>query len=161
MFYSLCFEPNSYHIIFLCFRKTHRSETKMSKDKRNTVVNHNYSLRKYSENGYKTFNEFYPYYLGEHCNLTNRRLHLIGTSFAVLLASIAILSGYYVLILGALVQGYFFAWLGHYCFEKNRPATFKHPFYSVSKIIFFLFLIQMNKLSYCVEIVYGRFSIVV
>lgn len=107
----------------------------MSKDKRSTVANHNYSLRKYNENGYKTFNDFYPYYLGEHCNKTNRRLHLIGTTNAVILMSIAILSGYYILILGSLVQGYFFAWLGHFCFEKNRPATFKHPFYSVSECI--------------------------
>lgn len=113
-------------------KKDRQIKKKMSKDKRNTVVNHNYSLRKYNENGYSSFNDFYPYYLGEHCNITNRRLHLIGTTFAVLLTSIGILSGYYYLILCSLLQGYFFAWLGHYCFEKNRPATFKHPFYSVS-----------------------------
>lgn len=104
----------------------------MSKDKRNTVVNHNYSLRKYSENGYSSFKDFYPYYLGEHCNITNRRLHLIGTTIAVILTSIALSFGYYGLILCSLGQGYFFAWVGHFCFEKNKPATFKHPFYSVS-----------------------------
>lgn len=106
----------------------------MKKDQRNTVVNHNYSLRKYSENGYASFNEFYPYYLGEHCNRTNRRLHLIGTTFAVILFSTAVFTGYYLLLLLSLIQGYTFAWIGHFCFEKNKPATFKHPFYSVSDL---------------------------
>lgn len=121
----------------------------MSKDKRSAVVNHNYSLRKYNENGYTNFSEFYPYYLGEHCNTTNRRLHLIGTTNAVILMTIAVISGYYILILGSLVQGYFFAWLGHFCFEKNKPATFKHPFYSVSILRIF-----GRSPSKCIDIIF-------
>ncbi|KAG4068017.1 hypothetical protein HA402_010703 [Bradysia odoriphaga] len=102
----------------------------MTKDKRNTVVNHNYSLRKYSENGYSSFKEFYPYYLGEHCNVINRRLHLIGTTLVLVLTAIALLTGHYYWLLFTLPPGYAFAWVGHFCFEKNKPATFKHPFYS-------------------------------
>lgn len=74
--------------------------------------------------------EFYPFYLSEHANRTSRRLHFVGTSLALslLVASILTLNPWY--ILGALVCGYAFAWVGHFFFEKNRPATFKYPFFS-------------------------------
>jgi hypothetical protein len=80
---------------------------------------------------FPTFRAFYPFYLGEHANRTCRRLHFVGTSLAVLLLLAALLSGRWWLGAVALVQGYAFAWIGHFIFEHNRPATFRHPLYSL------------------------------
>jgi len=79
---------------------------------------------------YSTFREFYPFYLAEHRNRTCRRLHFVGSSLGLvcLAAAIALRSLWFVL-LGILV-GYAFAWVGHFFFERNRPATFRHPLYS-------------------------------
>ena len=76
---------------------------------------------------YQNFDEFYPFYLSEHANRTSRRLHFIGTSIAALLLAAALLTGNFWLILLALVQGYAFAWVGHFFFEHNKPATFQYP----------------------------------
>ena len=80
---------------------------------------------------FRNFEEFYPFYLGEHADRTSRRLHVIGTSAAVLQILAAIVLREPMLCLTAIVSGYGFAWVGHYVFEKNRPATFKHPLYSL------------------------------
>jgi hypothetical protein len=79
---------------------------------------------------YASFAEFYPFYLSEHANRTSRRLHFTGTSLALvcLAAAVATLNPWWLLV--GLVQGYAFAWVGHFFFEKNRPATFTYPFYS-------------------------------
>jgi hypothetical protein len=79
---------------------------------------------------FSSFRDFYPYYLGEHANRTCRRLHFIGSLGVLALLGLALVSrnGWY--LLGALLCGYGFAWIGHFFFEKNRPATFKHPLYS-------------------------------
>ncbi len=78
----------------------------------------------------KTYREFWPFYLGEHRNRTNRVLHYIGTTTGVLVFLYALFTQTWMLIPVALVIGYAFAWVGHFVFEKNRPATFKHPFWS-------------------------------
>ncbi|KAF9992985.1 hypothetical protein BGZ80_008322, partial [Entomortierella chlamydospora] len=57
------------------------------------IANHNYSKRAYKVEGYKSFEEFYPYYLSEHCNTINRRLHLFGTTNVVAILAYSILSG--------------------------------------------------------------------
>ena len=80
---------------------------------------------------FRNFEEFYPFYLGEHADRTSRRLHVIGTSAAMLQILAAIVLREPMLCWTALVSGYGFAWVGHYVFEKNRPATFKHPLYSL------------------------------
>ncbi len=80
---------------------------------------------------FRNFEEFYPFYLGEHADRTSRRLHVIGTSAAVLQILAAIVLREPMLCVTALVSGYGFAWVGHYVFERNRPATFKHPLYSL------------------------------
>ena len=78
----------------------------------------------------KTFSEFYPFYLGEHSNRSCRRLHFIGTTIGLvcLLHAIATLNFWW--LLAGVVQGYAWAWVGHYFFEHNRPATFKYPRWS-------------------------------
>ena len=80
---------------------------------------------------FHSFAEFYPYYLGEHSNPTCRRLHFVGTSLVIALLAYTIGSGKWLLLLAVPVFGYGFAWVGHFFFEKNRPATFKHPLYSL------------------------------
>jgi len=77
-----------------------------------------------------SFREFYPYYLGEHSNLVCRRLHYAGSTLALVFLGLAIARGNAWWLLGALLSGYAFAWIGHFFFEKNRPATFRHPLYS-------------------------------
>ncbi|AHD15783.1 DUF962 domain-containing protein [Pseudomonas asiatica] len=80
---------------------------------------------------FRSFAEFYPYYLGEHSNPTCRRLHFVGTSLVIALLAYIIGSGKWLLLLALPVFGYGFAWVGHFFFEKNRPATFTHPLYSL------------------------------
>lgn len=79
---------------------------------------------------YASFSEFYPDYLSEHSNRTCRELHFVGSTLALLCLGALLLTGNPWWLAGALVAGYGFAWVGHFVFEKNRPATFKHPFYS-------------------------------
>ncbi|MDE1167157.1 MAG: DUF962 domain-containing protein [Pseudomonas sp.] len=80
---------------------------------------------------FKTFAQFYPYYLEEHSNATCRRLHFIGTSLVIALLAYTFASAAWLLLIAIPVAGYSFAWIGHFFFEKNRPATFKHPLYSL------------------------------
>ena len=79
---------------------------------------------------FRSFEEFYPYYLEEHSNRTNRRLHFVGTSIGLVLLLTAIFTFNPLWVLAALVVGYGFAWVGHFFFEHNKPATFKYPWMS-------------------------------
>lgn len=74
----------------------------------------------------KTLAEFWPYYLSEHRNPTNVRLHVLGSTLALVLFIFAFVTTYW-LMLAALLCGYGFAWVGHFFIEKNRPATFSYP----------------------------------
>lgn len=79
---------------------------------------------------FPTFKDFYPYYLSEHRHPVCRRLHFAGSTFALCFLGLAVFTLNPWWLLAALAVGYAFAWVGHFGFEKNRPATFKHPFYS-------------------------------
>jgi hypothetical protein len=79
---------------------------------------------------HRSFADFYAFYLGEHRNRTSRRLHFTGTSIAAILLVAALVTQSWWLIAAGLVQGYAFAWVGHFFFEHNKPATFKHPWRS-------------------------------
>ena len=80
---------------------------------------------------YTTFAEFYPFYLSEHANRTCRRLHFVGTSLVIgcIVAALATGNGWW--FGAAPVAGYGCAWIGHLIFERNRPATFTYPLYSL------------------------------
>lgn len=82
------------------------------------------------ERHFTSFAEFYPFYLAEHSNDTSRRLHYVGSLLVLAVLFYALLSGRWGLLLLLPVAGYGFAWVGHFFFEKNRPATFKYPLYS-------------------------------
>ncbi len=79
---------------------------------------------------YASFADFYPVYLAEHTNRTCRQLHFAGSTLALACLAALLLSGNPAWLVAALACGYGFAWVGHFAFEKNRPATFRHPFYS-------------------------------
>jgi hypothetical protein len=79
---------------------------------------------------YQTFSEFYPFYLSQHRDRTCRRLHFAGTTVGLMLLIMAVVKSLPLLILLGIATGYAFAWVGHYVFEKNRPATFTYPLYS-------------------------------
>ena len=80
---------------------------------------------------FASFREFYPYYLGEHRHPISRRLHVIGTLLALLAAVLAVAVRRWSLLAAVPLAGYGLAWIGHFFFERNTPATFRHPFYSL------------------------------
>lgn len=80
---------------------------------------------------FKSFSDFYPYYMREHANMTCRKLHFIGTCGVIALLLLFFFTGNPMVLAALPLIGYGFAWAGHFIFEKNRPATFKHPFYSL------------------------------
>ncbi|MCB1042815.1 MAG: DUF962 domain-containing protein [Acidobacteria bacterium] len=79
---------------------------------------------------FQSFTEFYPYYLAEHRDARCRRCHFVGSFLVILLvfAGVVVNPWWFA---ATPVVGYGFAWIGHFVFEKNRPATFKHPLYSL------------------------------
>ena len=80
---------------------------------------------------YASFQAFYPHYIHEHSNRTCRRIHVVGT-FLVISAFVAFVASRNPWWLLAMpLVGYGFAWVGHFFFEKNRPATFKYPLWSL------------------------------
>ena len=79
---------------------------------------------------YQSFREFYPFYLSEHANRACRRMHFVGTTLVVVCLGMALFTRNTWWLAGALVAGYGFAWIGHFFFEHNRPATFTYPLYS-------------------------------
>jgi hypothetical protein len=94
---------------------------------------------------FESFSEFYPFYLTEHQNTTSRLLHFIGTTlFFVFLVS-ALVSGNYNLFWLCPLMGYGFAWVGHFFFEKNKPATFQYPMWSLASDFKLYFQILRGK----------------
>lgn len=78
-----------------------------------------------------SYRAFWPYYLGEHTRPATRMVHCFGTSLAIIIVVLAGLFGEPWLLLAALICGYGFAWLAHMLIERNRPATFKYPLWSL------------------------------
>ena len=79
---------------------------------------------------FKSFADFYPFYLSEHNNRTCRRLHFVGSTLSLLCLAMLVVTGKPQYLLYGLLCGYGFAWVGHFGFEKNKPASFKRPLYS-------------------------------
>lgn len=79
---------------------------------------------------YKSFEEFWPFYLREHSKPRTRAFHYVGTSLVVALALAALVTGRWWLLLAMPVAGYAFAWVSHAAIERNRPATFTYPAWS-------------------------------
>ncbi|KXZ71956.1 DUF962 domain-containing protein [Acinetobacter venetianus] len=97
----------------------------------------------------KNYNEFYRFYLTEHRNITSRRLHVVGSSIGLYFWSKAICQRKAKYLAYGLLSGYACAWVGHFFFEHNKPASFKQPLYS--------FISDWRMLS---DVVRGRLSLV-
>ncbi|MGB0894491.1 MAG: Mpo1-like protein [Parashewanella sp.] len=83
-----------------------------------------------SKKEFASFAEFYPFYLSQHQNSTCRYLHYIGSSLVLLLLAFCLFTQSWFELLLLPILGYGFAWVGHFVFEKNKPATFQYPLYS-------------------------------
>lgn len=81
-------------------------------------------------NEFASFKQFYPYYLSEHQNPTCRRLHFIGSLLTLVLLIDFVINQRWAWMLVLPLVGYGFAWVGHFFFEHNKPATFRYPVYS-------------------------------
>ena len=83
-----------------------------------------------NQSRYTNYKDFFPYYLREHSKKNTRILHSVGTGLSQILLWSSIITQSCLFIPLAFVCGYAFAWIGHFFIEKNKPATFKYPFYS-------------------------------
>ena len=84
-----------------------------------------------SEARFASFQEFWPYYLREHARASTRWMHFVGTTLAFAVVGYAVVGRAPWLVAAALVPGYGFAWVSHFFIEKNRPATFTYPLWSL------------------------------
>jgi hypothetical protein len=96
---------------------------------------------------FSNLDEFWPFYLSQHLHPNNRRLHFIGTNLALLLLVLAASTRSWPFAVAALVVGYGCAWVGHFFFEKNKPATFTYPWLSFRGDIRMLALSWTNQLD--------------
>lgn len=97
------------------------------------------------EKEYKTFKEFYPYYLDEHKQRGTRITHFIGTSLFFVFLTSAIIQNQYLFLFFGVFCAYLFAWIGHFFIEKNKPATFKYPWMSLKGDFKLYFEILLGK----------------
>lgn len=79
-----------------------------------------------------TFGTFWPFYLREHSRPQTRALHYFGTTVLIAIGIYALATQQWLLLLAMPLAGYFFAWLAHFTIEKNRPATFTYPLWSLA-----------------------------
>ena len=79
---------------------------------------------------FKSFKEFYPFYLSEHKKKLTKIFHAIGSVIVIFIILFSIYNSNYKYLYFTPIAGYGFAWISHFCIEKNKPATFKHPLYS-------------------------------
>lgn len=96
---------------------------------------------------FSSFQEFWPYYLSEHRLPANRLLHYIGTLVSAVVLIYALATQQWWLIILCLVLGYGPAWMGHFFVEKNRPATFQYPLWSLLADYKMCFLALTGKLK--------------
>jgi len=91
---------------------------------------------------------FYPFYLKEHRNSTCRKLHFAGTSGFFLFLFSYVLTQEWPFLIAMPLCGYGFAWVGHFFYEKNKPATFQYPLYSLLSDFKLYFEILSGKESF-------------
>lgn len=87
-------------------------------------------MAEFKTSDFRSYEEFWPFYVSQHSHPVSRRLHFFGTALVLVVFVLSLVLTPW-LLFAMPVCGYFFAWLGHFGFEKNRPATFKYPFWSL------------------------------
>ncbi len=95
----------------------------------------------------KTYKEFWPFYVSQHLHPVSRRLHFIGTGLTFVFLVLAIALKCWLFLLAIPICGYGFAWVGHFVFEKNRPATFKYPVWSLISDYKMFFLTLLGRME--------------
>jgi len=100
------------------------------------------------DSGFRSFAEFYAYYLSEHRHPVSRALHYAGTWGAVICLAGLLTSGEPWWLAGTALCGYGFAWFGHFFFEHNKPATFRFPFYSLASDFRMWWELNLGKLKF-------------
>ncbi len=80
---------------------------------------------------FKTFEEFWPYYVGEHSKKTTRTIHFVGTTAVMALVAYGVVRRKAWPLLVAPLAGYGPAWFSHFFIEGNKPATFQYPLWSL------------------------------
>ncbi|HNL78820.1 MAG TPA: DUF962 domain-containing protein [Agitococcus sp.] len=98
--------------------------------KRSTLTEQAVDTIEDSPRQFANFAEFYPFYLSQHENKVCRRLHFVGSTLGLVGLSASVITGKKRYIAAGIVAGYGCAWVGHFFFEKNKPATFTYPVYS-------------------------------
>lgn len=101
-----------------------------------------------ADTAFNSFAEFYPFYLSQHANVMCRRLHFIGSLLVLVVIAYAIVTRNLLWLLAVPFVGYGFAWLGHFAFEKNKPATFTYPLYSLRGDWVMFFQILSGKIRF-------------
>ncbi len=96
---------------------------------------------------YQTFSDFFPYYLREHAKPQTRRFHYVGTALVIVVFLWALLTLSPLWLLAMPVAGYFFAWMSHAFVERNKPATFTYPLWSLMGDFKMFFLALTGKLE--------------
>ena len=110
------------------------------------------------EKVFHSFEEFWPHYVGEHRHPVNRALHYAGTSMAIGTVAAAAVTWNPLWLLATPVVGYGPSWVGHFVFEGNRPATFRHPLWSLRGDLRMLRLAVRGKMGKELERLYGSSS---
>lgn len=98
--------------------------------------------------GFRSLAEFYPYYLNEHRHPVSRVLHYTGTWGSLVFLAASFVTGEPWWLAASVVSGYAFAWVGHFRFERNLPATFRHPFYSLASDFRMWWELNLGKLKF-------------
>ncbi len=106
-----------------------------------------------------SLSSFYLYYLYEHRHPANRILHYIGTSGIIALLILSILWQYWILLAFIPLVGYGFAWIGHGLIERNKPATFTYPFYSLASDFIMYFHWITRRLSGQLEVMEKHYGL--
>lgn len=95
----------------------------------------------------QTYADFWPYYLREHARPATRAWHYVGTAVAIAVLLVVLVTQRWALLPLVLISGYLFAWLSHALIERNKPATFTYPLWSLMSDFRMLFCFLTGRMG--------------